>query len=44
MLKLKIVGIDLDNTIINYNDAFKYTAIKLNLLSKEWVKSNLLCE
>ena len=42
MLQPKIVGIDLDNTIINYNDAFKYTAIKLNLLSKEWVKSNLL--
>jgi len=41
MLLPKIVGIDLDNTIINYNNAFNYAAIKLNLLTEDWFKSNL---
>ena len=38
----KIIGLDLDNTIINYNDAFIFTATKLNLLSEQWCRSNLL--
>ena len=42
MLFPKIVGIDLDNTIINYNNAFSYAAIKFNLLTEDWLKSNLL--
>ena len=37
----KVIGIDLDNTIISYNDAFKYTAKKLNMLSKNFSVENL---
>ena len=38
----KVIGIDLDNTIINYNNAFKHTAVQLEFLSEDWVYNNLL--
>ena len=36
-----VIGIDLDNTIIDYNNAFRYTALNLNILSKDWIKKNI---
>jgi hypothetical protein len=41
MLLPKIIGIDLDNTIINYNEAFKYAAKKLDILSKDFFAKNI---
>ena len=36
-----IIGIDLDNTILDYNNAFKHAAQQLELLSEDWVNNNL---
>ena len=42
MKSSSVIGIDLDNTIINYNNAFKHMALKLELVTEDWVKNILL--
>ena len=36
-----VIGIDLDNTIINYNNAFIHTVSELDFISEEWLNYNL---
>ena len=37
MTRAQIIGIDFDNTIVNYNRAFLRTALQLNFILKDWV-------
>ena len=35
-----IIGIDLDNTIIDYTNAFKEVALKNNIIDNYWIENN----
>ena len=41
MLQPKIVGIDLDNTIINYNSAFIHSALQLDFISEDCLSKKI---
>ena len=41
MLSPKIIGVDLDNTIINYNSAFIHSALQLDFISEDYLSKKL---